>query len=355
MDRILDLLANPLTALFVAVLLGGLAISGRFSPNAALSMFGLAWLIAVVGIHRSSPIQSLHWIPRVLWTALVGSALGITLFYLGQWVRADLRVSPERMKIWPQQPSVFPFRIGNRRDRDLEQKAVLMRFAPALPSIADANFIPPRRPHPVTGQPTMDERIRVLRWDEPDATNVLFLVEYIYAMDSVEYQVVVDTSRLASRTEVTTAEVNPAAYASRAAQVTLPESPNENLLRLFPQRLERLAKSPTATMALVIGDGAWRTAHGSYADLLPIYDRGSLRVHLFRDVDDRLKLDLRTPSFPGGVLSVPLNKLGPGPAWVVMFGWAPTGIVLHAGGVGGNVHLKDQLGTVPGVAPSVPQ
>lgn len=109
MDRVFDLLTSPITALCVAVLIGGLAMTGRFSVPAALGMFGLAWIIAVVGVYRSSPLQSLPWMLRMLWTAFIGSALGIGVFHLGQWVGAKPLTTTA-----PAKAVVAPFSVSVR-------------------------------------------------------------------------------------------------------------------------------------------------------------------------------------------------------------------------------------------------
>ena len=75
MARLEEFVTNPITALFVAVVFGALALSGRFNVTLTQAFLRIAWLVAVFGL-RSQPYPL--WIGG---SAIVGGVLLILAFY----------------------------------------------------------------------------------------------------------------------------------------------------------------------------------------------------------------------------------------------------------------------------------
>ena len=75
MARLEEFVTSPITALFVAVVFGALALSGRFNVTLTQAFLRIAWLVAVFGL-RSQPYPL--WIGG---SAIVGGVLLILAFY----------------------------------------------------------------------------------------------------------------------------------------------------------------------------------------------------------------------------------------------------------------------------------
>lgn len=105
-------IASPYTSWVVAILLAGLALSGRLSMNAAKWMVFLAGILAVVGVYRSEFFLGLPRTPRVLSTVLTASICGLIVYYLINWMdhRPETEVVAAResvVQVMPD-PRVFP-------------------------------------------------------------------------------------------------------------------------------------------------------------------------------------------------------------------------------------------------------
>jgi len=70
---------SPYTALVIAIVLGGVAISGKFSVTATQLMLVAAWVVAMIGL-REQPIPLLVGF---------GAMFGGLLLVLGYWARPD--------------------------------------------------------------------------------------------------------------------------------------------------------------------------------------------------------------------------------------------------------------------------
>lgn len=78
------ILDHPRFSLLVALILGGLALSGRFSVTAARALFVFAWLVGCWSIYGFEPLRSHHW-----WSLFACVSFGVVLGLLGVWVRPE--------------------------------------------------------------------------------------------------------------------------------------------------------------------------------------------------------------------------------------------------------------------------
>jgi hypothetical protein len=91
------LLDHPRVALIFALILGGIALSGRFSVIATRIVFLLAWLVAVFSFYGFSPIRS-----RTILFVACSVGFGLCLTLLGTWARPESvplnfgRIAPHR-------------------------------------------------------------------------------------------------------------------------------------------------------------------------------------------------------------------------------------------------------------------
>lgn len=65
-----QILESPITALFVSVVFGALAFSGKFSVTVTQVLLGVAWLVAVAGL-RSQPVPILIGVSAILGGGLI--------------------------------------------------------------------------------------------------------------------------------------------------------------------------------------------------------------------------------------------------------------------------------------------
>jgi hypothetical protein len=79
MPMLEKLIESPYTALSVAIVLGALALSGKFNVTATQILLVFAWAVAIVGL-RSTPV------PIMLGS---GAMIGGALILLGYWFRPD--------------------------------------------------------------------------------------------------------------------------------------------------------------------------------------------------------------------------------------------------------------------------
>jgi hypothetical protein len=79
MSAIKQLLDSPITAIFIGIVIGALALSGKFSVTATQILLVAALVIAIIGL-RSQPT------PVILGG---GAAIGGVLLLLGYWFRPD--------------------------------------------------------------------------------------------------------------------------------------------------------------------------------------------------------------------------------------------------------------------------
>jgi hypothetical protein len=91
MDRVTSLveslLGSPITWGVVAVVLGAIAVSGKFSVTVASILLVLAWVLATVGISRSAPLLQTPLALRIPLTMFFASLVGIGLYYVDAWIR----------------------------------------------------------------------------------------------------------------------------------------------------------------------------------------------------------------------------------------------------------------------------
>ena len=73
-------LESPYTALSAAIILGALALSGRFSVNATQFLLVAAWVVSIIGL-RGQPLPV-----SIGMSAIVGGALVL----LGYWFQPDV-------------------------------------------------------------------------------------------------------------------------------------------------------------------------------------------------------------------------------------------------------------------------
>jgi hypothetical protein len=69
----------------VALVLGAVAISGKFSMRGADTVLIIAWLVALVGVFRGHPVSEYDLVLRFLVTALCASVLGLGFYKLSTW------------------------------------------------------------------------------------------------------------------------------------------------------------------------------------------------------------------------------------------------------------------------------
>src|SRR5258708_6337567 len=85
MPRITDIFESPYTALSVAIILGAIALTGKFNVTLSQVFLVLAWGIAIVGL-RSQPL------PIMVGTAAIVAGC---LIVVGYWFRPDIVAIPQ--------------------------------------------------------------------------------------------------------------------------------------------------------------------------------------------------------------------------------------------------------------------
>lgn len=71
---------------FVSLLTFALALSGRLDLNAAKWVLALAWSLSTFSLYRFAPILHQPLVPRLLWTMLGASVMGLLLVWLAGWM-----------------------------------------------------------------------------------------------------------------------------------------------------------------------------------------------------------------------------------------------------------------------------
>jgi hypothetical protein len=87
-DLLQAALDHPRIALIIALVLGGIALSGKFSVNASRILFLLAWVVAVFGFYGYfRPSWTIH---KPMWM-FAGSSIGfgVALLFLGAWAQPE--------------------------------------------------------------------------------------------------------------------------------------------------------------------------------------------------------------------------------------------------------------------------
>lgn len=88
--RIIEaLFASSLFWGIVALVLGAVTLSGRFSLRGADTILLVAWLIAIVGIFGGKPVANFELIPRLLITTLCMSIIGLGFYRLSLWFHTN--------------------------------------------------------------------------------------------------------------------------------------------------------------------------------------------------------------------------------------------------------------------------
>lgn len=86
MGSIHEVLISPYTWGFVALVALAFTAAGKFSATAATVFLWIAWVAAVFGIYRSSPVLQLDTGLRILVMIAVGSILAIGTLMLSRWL-----------------------------------------------------------------------------------------------------------------------------------------------------------------------------------------------------------------------------------------------------------------------------
>ncbi|HZL28255.1 MAG TPA: hypothetical protein VFC39_17170 [Acidobacteriaceae bacterium] len=88
MDTLLQILELPITAVFLCLALGGLAVAGKFSRFGANILFFFAWVVGSLGILRS---DAHHWQRETI----AISSLGFAILGLSLWAKPKNKSTEE--------------------------------------------------------------------------------------------------------------------------------------------------------------------------------------------------------------------------------------------------------------------
>lgn len=123
MDFARTVLQSNVFGLIVALVLGAVGVSGRFSLRVADGFLISAWLVALLGVFLGKPVANFSLIPRVLTTMLVASAFGLACYNVSDWYHTKLHL---RLRfVYPAAPALVIENPSDLVARDIKWMVVL--------------------------------------------------------------------------------------------------------------------------------------------------------------------------------------------------------------------------------------
>jgi hypothetical protein len=80
MEMLAKIFESSYTALFIGILIGALALSGKFNVTATQTLLALAWVVAIIGL-RSTPAPVMIGAGAIIGGALISTGCNPGLFW----------------------------------------------------------------------------------------------------------------------------------------------------------------------------------------------------------------------------------------------------------------------------------